>query len=182
MTKLFSLLLLICVSPIFAIVALVIIMADGFPIFFCQKRIGMNNKYFWIYKFRTMKKNIPNIPSHLISTPKLYFTKSGSTLRKLSLDELPQLINIVKGEMGFIGPRPALYNQDDLIKLRTEKNIHKLKPGVTGWAQVNGRDDLSILQKVELDEYYLKNKSIWLNMKIILMTVPQFLIPKGVSH
>jgi len=182
MSKLISLIILICFSPLFFIIALAIIIDDGFPIFFNQKRIGRNNKQFWIYKFRSMKTNIPDIPTHLLDNPDDYYTKIGPLLRKLSVDELPQLINIIKGEMGFVGPRPALYNQDDLIKFRTEKGIHKLKPGVTGWAQVNGRDELSIPKKVKLDEYYLYHKSLWLNIKILFMTVIKVSTLKGVSH
>ena len=182
MTKLFSLLTLICLSPIFALVALAIIIDDGFPIFFRQKRIGINNDEFWIYKFRTMKKETPDVPTHLVKETQDYNTVSGPILRKLSIDELPQLINILKGEMVFVGPRPALHNQDDLKTLRTEKGLHKLKPGVTGWAQVNGRDKLRISEKVKLDEYYLQNKSFWLNIKILFMTGVQVLFPKGVSH
>ena len=182
MTKPFSLLTLICLSPIFALVALATIMDDGFPIFFRQRRIGINNNQFWIYKFRTMKKETPDIPTHLVKEAQDYNTIIGPILRKLSIDELPQLINILKGEMVFIGPRPALYNQDDLIKLRTEKGIHKLVPGVTGWAQINGRDNLSISEKVELDEHYLKNKSFWLNIKILFMTFTKALFLKDVSH
>jgi O-antigen biosynthesis protein WbqP len=182
MTKIVSILLLICLFPIFVILALAIIIDDGFPIFFRQKRFGLNNSEFWIYKFRTMKKETPDIPTHLVKEKEDYNTGIGPILRKLSIDELPQLINIIKGKMVFVGPRPALYNQDDLKTLRTEKGVHKLKPGVTGWAQVNGRDDLSIPEKVKMDEYYLKNKSLWLNIKILLMTVAQVLFPKGVSH
>ena len=129
-----------------------------------------------------MKKETPDIPTHLVKETQDYKTVIGPILRKLSIDELPQLINIVKGEMVFVGPRPALYNQDNLIKLRTEKNIHNLKPGVTGWAQVNGRDELSIPEKVKLDEYYLQNKSIILDIKILFMTGFQVIFPKGVSH
>jgi len=182
MTKIISILLFISLSPIFALVALAIIIDDGFPVFFRQRRIGINNDEFWIYKFRTMKKETPDIPTHLVKEAQDYNTIIGSILRKLSIDELPQLINIVKGEMVFVGPRPALYNQDNLIKLRTEKNIHNLKPGVTGWAQVNGRDELSIPEKVKLDEYYLQNKSIILDIKILFMTGFQVIFPKGVSH
>jgi O-antigen biosynthesis protein WbqP len=181
-SKLISLLILIFLSPLFFIITLVIILDDGFPIFFRQKRIGINNDEFWIYKFRTMKKETPDIPTHLVKEAQDYNTIIGSILRKLSIDELPQLINIVKGEMVFVGPRPALHNQDDLKTLRTEKGIHKLKPGVTGWAQVNGRDELRIPEKVKLDEYYLQKKSLWLNIKILFMTGVQVLFPKGVSH
>ena len=182
MTKSISLILLTILSPILLIVALAIIIDDGFPVFFRQRRIGLNNIKFCIYKFRTMKKETPDIPTHLVKDPESYNTTIGPFLRKLSIDELPQLINIIKGDMVFIGPRPALHNQEELKILRTEKGIHKLKPGMTGWAQVNGRDDLSIPDKVVLDEYYLNNKSFWLNMKILFMTVVQMLIPKGVSH
>ena len=182
MNKIISILLLICLFPIFAIVALAIIIDDGFPVFFKQKRIGKNNVNFMIYKFRTMKKETPDIPTHLVNQTQEYSTNIGPILRKLSIDELPQLINILKGEMVLVDPRPALYNQGDLIKLRTEKDIHKLKPGVTGWAQVNGRDELRIPEKVKLDEYYLQNKSFWLNIKILFMTGVQVLFPKGVSH
>lgn len=129
-----------------------------------------------------MKKETPDIPTHLVKEAQNYNTNLGPILRKLSIDELPQLINILKGEMGFIGPRPALYNQDDLIQLRTKVGVHKLKPGVTGWAQVNGRDELPIPQKVELDEYYLINQSILLNINIIFKTVFQIIFPKGISH
>ena len=129
-----------------------------------------------------MKKDTPNIPTHLVNESQNINTFIGPILRKSSIDELPQLINILKGEMGFIGPRPALYNQDDLKNLRTERGIHKLKPGLTGWAQINGRDDLSIPEKVELDKYYLKNKSFGLNIKILFMTVAKVLSLKGVSH
>ena len=182
MAKIVSILLLICLFPIFAFVALAIIIDDGFPVFFRQKRIGLDNKHFWIYKFITMKKDTPDIATHLVKEARDYNTVIGPILRKLSIDELPQLINIIKGEMVFVGPRPALHNQDDLKKLRTEKDIHKLIPGVTGWAQVSGRDELRIHEKVKLDEYYLQNKSFWLNIKILFMTGVQVLFPKGVSH
>ena len=168
MSKLFSVIILICLSPLLIIIALAIILDDGFPIFFRQKRIGINNDEFWIYKFRTMKKETPDIPTYLVKEAQNYYTIIGPILRKLSIDELPQLINILKGEMVLVDPRPALYNQGDLIKLRTEKGIHKLVPGVTGWAQINGRDNLSISEKVELDEYYLKNN--W------LITIPKIAV------
>ena len=182
MTKIISILLFISLSPIFALVALAIIIDDGFPVFFRQRRIGINNDEFWIYKFRTMKKDTPDIATHLVKEARDYNTVIGPILRKLSIDELPQLINIVKGEMVFVGPRPALHNQDDLKTLRTEKGLHKLKPGITGWAQINGRDELRIPEKVKLDEYYLQNKSFWLNIKILFMTAFQIIFPKGVFH
>ena len=180
--RIISLLLLIYLSPFFLVIALIILIDDGFPIFFRQKRIGINNALFWLYKFRTMKKDIPDIPTHLVEKPEFLYIRFGSLLRKFSIDELPQLINIIKGEMVFVGPRPALHNQDDLKTLRTEKGIHKLKPGVTGWAQVNGRDELRIPEKVKMDEYYLKNKSLRLDIKILLMTTIRVLFHKGVSH
>jgi len=177
-----SLLLLICLSPLFIVVVLILILDDGFPIFFKQNRVGLNNTHFWMFKFRTMKKDTPDIPTHLVKDGASLYTSSGPFLRKLSLDELPQLINIVKGEMIFIGPRPALYNQDDLIELRTQAGVHSLMPGVTGWGQVNGRDQLSIPDKVKMDVYYLKNKSLWLDIKILFMTVVKVFKTEGVSY
>ena len=177
-----ALLLFIFLLPINFIIAVIIILDDGFPFLYKQKRIGKDNKIFSLYKFRTMKNKIPDIPTHLLNNPKKYFIRTGASIRKLSLDELPQLINIIKGEMVFIGPRPALYNQEDLIKLRTAKNIHKLKPGITGLAQINGRDDLSIEQKVTFDALYFKHKSLFINIKIIFLTVKQILLKKGISH
>ena len=182
MTKIVSILLLICLFPIFVIVALSIIIDDGFPILFRQKRVGQNNAHFWIYKFRTMKKVAPDIATHLVKDGNSLYTSIGPFLRKYSFDELPQLFNILKGDMIFIGPRPALYNQDDLVELRTQVGLHRLVPGVTGWAQVNGRDELSIPDKVKMDEYYLKNKSLWLDIKILFKTVIKVLKSEGVSH
>ena len=182
MSKIISLILLICLSPILLIVAITILVDDGFPILFRQKRVGQNNAHFWIYKFRTMKKDAPDIATHLVKDGTSLYTSIGPFLRKFSFDELPQLINILKGDMIFIGPRPALYNQDDLIELRTQAGVHTLIPGVTGWAQVNGRDELSIPDKVKMDEYYLKNKSLWLNIKILFMTVIKVFKTEGVSN
>jgi len=182
MSKIFSLILLICLSPILLIVAIAIMIDDGFPILFRQKRVGQNNAHFWIYKFRTMKKDVPNIATHLVKDGTSLYTSIGPFLRKFSFDELPQLFNILKGDMIFIGPRPALYNQDDLNELRTQADVHTLMPGVTGWAQVNGRDELSISDKVKMDEYYLKNKSLWLDIKILFMTVFKVFKTEGVSN
>ena len=182
MSKLFSLILIICLSPILLIVAIAIIVDDGFPILFRQKRVGQNNAHFWIYKFRTMKKDAPDIATHLVKDGTSLCTSIGPFLRKFSFDELPQLINILKGDMVFIGPRPALYNQDDLIELRTQAGVHTLMPGVTGWAQVNGRDELSISDKVKMDEYYLKNQSLWLDVKILCMTFFKVFKTEGISH
>jgi O-antigen biosynthesis protein WbqP len=182
LSKLFRLILLICLSPVFALVALAIIFGDGFPIVFRQKRVGQNNAHFWIYKFRTMKKDATDIATHLVKDGASLYTSIGPFLRKFSFDELPQLINIVKGDMTFIGPRPALYNQDDLIELRTKAGVETLLPGITGWAQVNGRDELSIPDKVKMDIYYLENQSLWLDIKIIFMTVLKVFKTEGVSH
>ena len=177
-----SLILFILLSPFLLLFSLIIYIDDGFPVLYKQKRIGVNNSKFGVYKFRSMKKNIPDIPTHLVDNSAQLYTRFGPLIRKLSIDELPQLINIIKGEMVFVGPRPALYNQDDLIELRTKAGVHKLMPGVTGWAQVNGRDELSIPVKVQFDEYYLKNKSWYLGIKIIFLSLFRVLGMKSISH
>ena len=182
MDRILSLLLLLIISPLFIFVGLVVLIDDGYPIFFKQKRVGKNNVFFWIYKFRTMKKNIGDIPTHLLKNNSSYYTFFGPFLRKFSLDELPQLINIIKCEMKFIGTRPALHNQNDLVELRTQTGVHTLMPGITGWAQVNGRDELSIPDKVKMDEYYLKNKSLFLNIKILFLTVLKVIKMEGVTQ
>ena len=168
--------------PLFVIIALLIIIDDGFPVFFRQKRIGLNNSRFIFYKFRTMKRNTPNIATHLLTESFKHYTKWGLFLRRYSFDELPQLINIMKGEMCFIGPRPALFNQDDLIKLRSKAGLNKILPGITGWAQVNGRDNIEIKKKVSLDEFYLKNKSVFLDIKILFLTFSKVFKAENISH
>ncbi len=160
LNKLFALILLILLSPIFILVSFLIFIEDGFPIFFTQKRVGINYCYFNIYKLRSMKKNTPNVATHLLENPDQYLLKIGKFIRKTSLDELPNLINIIKGEMVFVGPRPALYNQDDLMALRVTAGVDKLKPGITGWAQINGRDEISIQEKVRLEQEYKNRMSI----------------------
>ena len=180
--RLFVLTLLVILSPLFLIVALAIFFEDGFPIFFTQKRVGVNYTFFNIYKFRSMKKNTPNVATHLLNNPDLYILKIGKFIRKTSLDELPNLINIVKGEMVFVGPRPALYNQNDLMEFRVASGVSKLKPGITGWAQINGRDELSIEKKVELEQEYLYKRSTLFDIKIIIKTFTNVLFSKGVSH
>ena len=169
-------------SPFLLIISLIIYIDDGFPVFFRQKRVGINNAMFWLYKFRTMKKDTPDIPTHLVKNPEFLYIRFGSLLRKFSIDELPQLINIIKGEMVFVGPRPALHNQDNLVELRTRVGVNKLMPGVTGWAQVNGRDELSIPEKVQFDEYYLKNKSWLFDIKIVFITLLKVIGMQNVSH
>jgi O-antigen biosynthesis protein WbqP len=180
--RIFAFILIITLSPLFIVVGLFIIIEDGFPIFFTQKRIGINLTFFKIYKFRSMKKNTPNVATHLLIKPERYLLQIGNFIRKTSLDELPNLINIVKGEMVFVGPRPALYNQDDLMSLRVAKGVDKLKPGITGWAQINGRDDISIEKKVQLEEEYLHKKSFLFDIEIIIKTFTNVLFSKGVSH
>jgi O-antigen biosynthesis protein WbqP len=182
LNRLFALILLIILSPIFLIVALAIFIDDGFPVFFTQKRIGINYSFFNIYKFRSMKKNTPNVATHLLTNAEQYLLKIGKYIRKSSLDELPNLINIIKGEMVFVGPRPALYNQDDLMSLRVATGVYKLKPGITGWAQINGRDDISIEKKVQLEQEYVYKKSFLLDIEIVIKTFTNILMSKGVSH
>ena len=175
--------MLIVLSPVFFIVMLFIIIDDGFPVFFTQKRVGKDYSFFKLYKFRSMKKDTPNVATHLLENPAQYVLKVGSTLRKLSLDELPNLINILKGDMVFVGPRPALYNQDDLMQLRVNAGVSHLKPGLTGWAQINGRDEISIEEKVALEKEYLDKKSLAFDVKIFFMTFASaFFKKEGVSH
>lgn len=181
-SRIIALVSLLLLLPFFLLVALLIIIEDGFPIFFKQKRVGKDFTFFEIYKFRSMKNNTPNVATHLLENPKQYLLKCGGIIRKLSIDELPNLINILKGEMVFVGPRPALYNQEDLMNLRVRFNVDKLKPGITGWAQINGRDEISIVQKVALEVDYLHRKSIWLDFKIIILTFTSILKIKGISH
>ncbi len=180
--RIFGLLLLICFLPLFILVGLIILLEDGFPIFFKQKRVGKNYTFFQIYKFRSMRKDTPNVATHLLGDPAKYVLKVGGLLRKLSLDELPNLVNIIKGEMVFVGPRPALYNQDDLMVLRVGAKVDQLKPGITGWAQVNGRDEISIDAKVALEKEYLEKKSFLFDCTIIIKTFTNVLFSKGVTH
>ncbi len=182
LSRLFALFLLILFSPIFLLVSLAILIEDGFPVFFTQKRVGINYSFFNIYKFRSMKKNTPNVATHLLKNPDQYLLKIGMFIRKTSLDEFPNLINLIKGEMVFVGPRPALYNQDDLMALRVATGVSKLKPGITGWAQINGRDEISIEEKVNLEQAYLLRKSFIFDIEILIKTFTNVLFSKGVSH
>ena len=179
--RIFIVLISILLSPLMLLISLLILIEDGFPILFTQERIGINKCKFTIFKFRTMKKNTGDIPTHLLENRNSFITNIGYYLRKMSLDELPQLFNIIKGDMTLIGPRPALYNQEDLIDLREEKGIHSLKPGLTGWAQVNGRDEISIRKKVDFDYYYLKNKNLFLDLRIFFLTVYKVLFRQDIS-
>jgi O-antigen biosynthesis protein WbqP len=186
MKRIFDLILaiflfLVLLISLLLIAILVIITSKG-PALYWSERIGKNNKIFKMPKFRSMLTGTPAVATHLLDNPDSYLSPIGSFLRSSSLDELPQLLSVLKGDMSFVGPRPALYNQDDLIALRTEKGVDKLLPGITGWAQVNGRDELSIPDKVALDVEYLKRKSFWFDIKILWMTFLKVMKRDGVSH
>jgi len=174
-------LLLILIIPMLIISLLIKLTSKG-PVLYWSDRPGRNNRVFQMPKFRTMWINTPAVATHLLENPNKYLTPIGPFLRKLSLDELPQLWSVLRGDMSFVGPRPALYNQDDLIELRTKKGIHGLVPGLTGWAQVNGRDDLPIPIKVGYDEYYLKNRSFFFDIKILFLTLFKTVKSEGVQH
>jgi O-antigen biosynthesis protein WbqP len=173
--------LLLLTLPMLAIALMVKLTSRG-PVLYWSDRIGRNNTLFKMPKFRTMLLDTPAVATHLLATPDRYLTPIGKFLRKSSLDELPQLFSILKGDMSFVGPRPALFNQDDLIELRTKMGIHHLVPGLTGWAQINGRDELPIPVKVTFDEYYLKNRSIMLDMQIIFRTFFKVVKREGIKH
>jgi O-antigen biosynthesis protein WbqP len=181
-SRILALFLLIILSPLIFIIGFFIFIEDGLPIFFKQKRVGINYTFFYIYKFRSMKKNTPNVATNLLTNADQYLLKIGKFIRKKSLDELPNLINIIKGEMVFVGPRPALYNQDDLMEFRVVTGVSKLIPGITGWAQINGRDDISLEKKVQLEQEYLYKKSTLFDIEIIIKTFTNVLFSKGVSH
>lgn len=167
-----SLAAIVCLSVLYLPICAIIKCTSEGPVFFRQKRIGKNKKYFNILKFRTMRIDTPkDCPTHLLKNPEQYITKVGAFLRKTSLDELPQIFNIFKGDMSVIGPRPALLNQDDLISERDEYGINDLKPGLTGWAQINGRDELPIPEKVQMDKIYRDNVSFVFDVKCLFMTV-----------
>lgn len=176
-----SLIAIIIFSPIILIVAILVKITSKGPILFKQRRIGKDNVEFNIYKFRTMRIETPNVATHLLNDSDSFYTPIGKALRKVSLDELPQLFNILKGEMSIIGPRPALYNQYDLKELRTSKGIHRLMPGLSGWAQVNGRDTISLEAKVEFDKEYLERQSFLFDLKIIWLTVLRVFKAEGVT-
>jgi len=174
-------LLLLLIIPMLLIMFLIKVTSKG-PAFYWSQRIGRRNKAFKMPKFRTMKLDTPVVATHLLENPDIYLSPIGGFLRRYSLDELPQLFSVVKGDISLVGPRPALFNQKDLIALRKEKRIDKLLPGITGWAQVNGRDILSISDKVDLDEVYMLRQSFWFDLKILWMTFLKVLSHKDVSH
>ena len=167
--------------PMVIIAALIRLTSKG-PMLYWSDRIGKENTVFKMPKFRTMRQGTPEIATHLLDNPDRYMTPIGMILRKLSLDELPQIYSVFKGDMSFVGPRPALFNQDDLVALRTKKGIHFLVPGVTGWAQINGRDELSIPVKVQHDEYYLHHRSFGLDIRILALTIIRVARRSGVTH
>ncbi len=177
-----SLIVMVFLSlPLIFIYLLIRIISKDQPIYW-SKRVGINNKIYLMPKFRTMKGNAPQVATHLLENPEDYYTKTGKFLRNYSLDELPQIISIIRGDMVFVGPRPALFNQHDLIDMRKEKGVSNLRPGITGWAQVNGRDELSIIEKVELDAEYVSRKSLRFDLYIIWLTLLKVIRKDGISH
>jgi O-antigen biosynthesis protein WbqP len=175
-------LILLPLLPLFLLVALMVRLTSKGSALYWSDRVGKNNTLFKMPKFRTMRVDTPAVATHLLDDPARWLTPVGAFLRKTSLDELPQLLSIFRGDMSFVGPRPALYNQDDLILLRTEQGVHLLTPGLTGWAQVNGRDELPIPVKVDYDVWYLQNQTLILDFKIIFLTFSKVLRSEGVQH
>lgn len=166
----------------FLVVAVIVRLTSLGPVLYWSDRVGQSNKIFKMPKFRTMRVDTPAVATHLLANPEQFLTPVGSFLRKSSLDELPQLWSIIKGDMSFVGPRPALFNQDDLIALRANYGVDKLVPGLTGWAQINGRDELPIPEKVKLDVDYMHQQSLWFDIKIIFLTFVKVLQRDGVQH
>ncbi len=173
--------LLILVVPC-VFLALFVKLTSAGPVLYWSDRVGRHNVIFKMPKFRSMRAGTPAVATHLLTNPEDYLTPIGSFLRRTSLDELPQLWSIIKGDMSFVGPRPALYNQRDLIDLRTQHGVHELLPGLTGWAQINGRDELPIPQKVTLDAEYLQRQSAWFDTKILFLTAMKVIMGSDVSH
>jgi O-antigen biosynthesis protein WbqP len=186
MKRLIDIVMAVCAMMALAlpcvVIAILIRLTSPGPVFYWSDRVGTANRIFKMPKFRSMRIDTPEVATHLLTDPDQWLTPIGSFLRRSSLDEIPQLWSILKGDMSFVGPRPALFNQDDLISLRTEHGIHQLTPGLTGWAQVNGRDDLSTSQKVLLDAEYLHKRSSFFDMKIVWMTILKVSTKDGVSH
>jgi O-antigen biosynthesis protein WbqP len=173
---------LIVLSPLILAIALLVKLTSHGPALYWSDRVGRDNRIFRMPKFRSMRADTPAVATHLLASPERFFTPIGSFLRRTSLDELPQLWSIVRGDMSIVGPRPALFNQHDLIALRTQRGVHVLRPGLTGWAQVNGRDELPIPVKVEFDSWYLQHHSLWLDARIVLLTIGKVLASEGVAH
>jgi O-antigen biosynthesis protein WbqP len=179
---LFAIILINILWPPIILIAIMVRLTSKGPAIYWSPRIGRDNKLFMMPKFRSMLISTPAKATHLLDNPDQWLTPIGSFLRRSSLDELPQLWSILKGDMSFVGPRPALFNQDDLIKLRTTSAVHTLLPGITGWAQINGRDEIPIPQKVSLDIYYLKHQSLLLDFKIIILTLLKVLRRDNITH
>ncbi len=177
-----SLIATIILLPVFLVVSIAILIDDPGPVFFKQKRFGKDKKFFNIYKFRTMKVDTPNVATHLLENPDLYITRVGKILRKTSLDEVPQLINILFNHMSIVGPRPGLYTQDDLIAMRDANGSNKVKPGLTGWAQINGRDEITMEEKVRLDGEYVEKMSFLFDMKCVIGTVKAVFKEEGIAE
>lgn len=176
-----SLIMLFSLIPVLIVSILIKLTSPG-KVFYYSERIGQRKNPFLMPKFRTMKINTPEVATHLLPEPSKHLTIIGPFLRKYSLDEIPQIISVLKGDMSLVGPRPSLHNQYDLIELRDSYDIHEIKPGITGWAQVNGRDDLSIREKVEFDRQYMKKKCLSFDIFIIWLTLKKVLFPKNISH
>ncbi|MFZ4775538.1 MAG: sugar transferase [Terrimicrobiaceae bacterium] len=174
--------LLLILLPVYLGIALAVRLTSPGPALFRTRRVGRANRHFQMYKFRTMRTDTPQVATHLMPDPAAFLTPIGSFLRKTSLDEIPQLVNVIKGDMSLVGPRPALFNQDDLVTLRTRAGVDSLLPGITGWAQVNGRDELPIAVKVDYDAFYLRHQSFLLDLKILGLTVVRVFRRDGVSH
>jgi O-antigen biosynthesis protein WbqP len=172
---------LLCLLPLLAVALMVKLTSSG-PVLYWSDRVGRHNRLFSMPKFRSMRIGTPALATHLLNNPQTHLTPIGGFLRQSSLDELPQLWSILLGDMSFVGPRPALFNQDDLIALRTARGVHELMPGLTGWAQVNGRDELPIPQKVELDVAYLERQSFWFDLHILWLTLRKVVSRSGISH
>ena len=177
-----ALVLSLMLAPLILVIAAAISLTSPGPAVYWSNRMGRHNRIFRMPKFRSMRSETPAVATHLLKNPEDYITTIGHFLRRTSLDELPQLWSILKGEMSFVGPRPALFNQEDLIALRTEKGVHQLLPGLTGWAQVNGRDELPIPNKVAFDAEYLQRRSFWFDLQIMWRTASRVLLRSGVSH
>lgn len=186
MKRVFDLTVVICAAVFLAlpilIVALAVRLTSPGPVVYWSARVGCRNRIFQMPKFRSMRIDTPAVATHLLESPEQWLTPIGSFLRKSSLDELPQLWSILKGDMSLVGPRPALFNQNDLIELRTHSGVHELVPGLTGWAQVNGRDEISISQKVQLDTEYLMRRSFLFDLNILWLTIQKVFASRGVSH
>jgi O-antigen biosynthesis protein WbqP len=169
-------------APILVLCWLAVRLTSPGPALHWSRRVGKDNQIFLMPKFRTMRMDTPELATHLLERPGQYVTSTGRFLRKTSIDELPQLFSVLKGELSLIGPRPALFNQNDLVKLRTQAGVHRLVPGITGWAQVNGRDELEISVKVRHDAEYMKLQSLWFDLKILALTVTKVLQSEGIQH